>query len=197
MIAGSAADPRVEPSRIIDARVIGGAVIDAPIATTRAALVEQCAKGKGPPAACAALVDRYDRGKSLEFDEQSLYDRACSGGSVIGCRKLGLMLMNQLEDEFTVPGRALLEKACRTDGDALACLHLGDEALTAPDVSTRSERAVSNYFERGCELGSAEVCARLAYLYETLRDVKDLDKAAAAYRRACALGDQPSCTKPP
>lgn len=161
----------------------------------RVALVARCASGHGPVAACAELVKRYDAGTDYDSAAQLLYDRACSGGNVVACRKLGWILLNYIEEEFTSEGRRLLDDMCMKRKDARSCLHLGNYDRTYAEPVFGQHMALTKYLERGCDLGDAEACATVGAIYEKDGKEQDFAKAAAAFGKACSAGTADACTR--
>ena len=78
------------------------------------------------------------------------------------------------------------------EGDAKACFALGAMYHIGDDVGQSFKKAQQSYL-RACELGSAEGCSHLAYMYESGHAGVNLPKAAEYYAKGCELGDAGGC----
>jgi TPR repeat protein len=134
----------------------------------------------------APLVDLLP---SPALRERARLAVGCEGRTAASC----VALARGADDSHDAKGAlGYLARACELD-DAGACAEAGERWLQAPvrDVS----RAVVA-LQRGCAVGGATACARLARLYEDGDGTPANPALATAMRdKACAAGDGNSCRR--
>ena len=139
---------------------------------------------KGSMGSCAIAGRAYQIGRGVQADitrAMKLLDRACTGGSMQGCHRLGEI---ELQNGATDKARALFEKSCNT-GWLPACESFGQLGLSSPAAKVD----VATVFKRSCAGGNFESCASLGKLYETGIGVQQNDaEAVRLYELACASG---------
>jgi uncharacterized protein len=122
-----------------------------------------------------------------------LYERACDGGSAVGCNNLALEIFEGRAsgDGFTLArGAALLQHACEL-GSATACGNLGYYLLEHRTLPRDETRAVG-LLTRACEGGYFRACGFLGSLYyEGARE--DVPRAVEVLDRGCKGHDALSC----
>ena len=142
----------------------------------------QCTKGSMGSCAIAGRAYQIGRGAQANVARAlELLTRACDGGSMQGCHRLGEI---ELQNGATDKARALFEKSCNT-GWLPACDSFGQLGLQ----SAGAKVDVATVFKRACAGGSFESCASLGKLFETGIGVPQSDaEAVRLYELACASG---------
>jgi TPR repeat protein len=139
---------------------------------------------KGSMGSCAIAGRAYQTGRGVQMDivrATKLFDRACTGGSMQGCHRLGEI---ELQSGSTEKARQLFEKSCNT-GWLPACESFGQLGLSSPAAKVD----VATVFKRSCAGGNFESCASLGKLYETGIGIQQNDtEAVRLYELACASG---------
>jgi TPR repeat protein len=125
-----------------------------------------------------------------------LYKQACADKLAGGCAHLALMQRQGGGSVKKDPKLAeqQLKQMCDA-GDGFACYGLGFlYETTVLDHKHPADDVVALY-DKGCTLKSTDACNALGMVYYSGRGgaPKDHDKAAAALRRGCELGDRQSC----
>jgi TPR repeat protein len=99
--------------------------------------------------------------------------RACDGGSPIGCVTLGDMYAagrgGLTKDEARTV--ALYQRAC-DDGRAYGCASLGAMYAAGRGGLTKDEARAVALYQRACDDGDAFGCARLGFMHFTGRSVE-------------------------
>jgi uncharacterized protein len=164
------------------------------------AVATESPKGRIPPrphdpealvAMAGALVDT-DWARA-----QSLYGRACDGGSADACYYTGLASLLGANGPKDVPRAARrLEKACDL-GQADACVELA--SVYEPGDPARAEflfAKAARLTAIGCEAGELRRCGGLAWLHTEGRGVRrDLVEAARLLQKGCDGGEIVLCRR--
>ncbi len=122
-----------------------------------------------------------------------LLQRACDGGSGMGCFNLGLTLEKGWSVAIDLPqARATYARGCQA-GHGKSCGNLG--ALQLKGLGGPVDRAQGlRAHEKGCELGNGISCTALAYaLADGTGVAKNAAKAERLFLRACDLGEGSGC----
>ncbi|HEX6904381.1 MAG TPA: PDZ domain-containing protein [Thermoanaerobaculia bacterium] len=117
-------------------------------------------------------------------------EKACDDGLASGCYLLGVLHAKGAENGLA---NQRFKQACR-DGSAEACGELGGRLLQGIKESAE-EAFIFGLVRTGCDGGSAQGCAYLAYLYATgERGIPKNDaQALVLYDKACHEGDSNAC----
>jgi hypothetical protein len=119
----------------------------------------------------------------------ALFALACAADNVKGCVSLAIWSLRLTRDvKETLP----IFRWGYEQSDEEACAELGDLAMEGRGMP-KSPQQARTFYERSCELGFVEGCARLAWSLEVLRD---FSKALELYREGCAQSHMPSCVSP-
>jgi TPR repeat protein len=138
------------------------------------------------------------RGEVAEFHDDKagaakLYKKACDDKVAGGCAHLAMMHREGGGGIKKDPKLAekKVKELCDA-GDGYACYGLG--IIYETTYGDKTEEIIALY-DKGCTLKSIDACNALGMLYHSGRSgaPKDKDKAAAALRRGCELGDRMSC----
>lgn len=148
-----------------------------------ACLEQRCEKGQA-----RACLERAEQLRGEDEPKRRVFNKkACDGGDLLGCTKLGAMHeRGDGGDKNEAEAFRLYKQACDGDiGDG--CNNLGYLYENGVAVAQDSKEAVRIY-EKGCGLKTGEACSNLGLLYEDGKGVAvDLKKAAALHREACDL----------
>lgn len=142
------------------------------------------------------------RGETAQFkgdlaEAASLYKKACDAKVAGGCAHLALMHREGGGGVKKDP--VLAEKKVKElcdAGDGYACYGLGNiYETTLSNGKPHSADEVIATYDKGCTQKSVDACNALGMVYHSGRSgaPKDKEKAAAALRRGCELGDRMSC----
>ncbi|TPV96331.1 MAG: sel1 repeat family protein [Myxococcales bacterium FL481] len=119
--------------------------------------------------------------------------QACVAGEVYACARWAVM---QQRGEL---GRVDLHAAAQTwrqacDLSAAFCDEFGD-ILRVGDVVPREPALAAARYDEACERGEAYGCRALGGMLASgdASGFPDLERARAAFSKACALGDRPAC----
>jgi uncharacterized protein len=147
-------------------------------------------------AACMRLGWLLERGDQLEQDLPSAalrYEQACNLRSAVGCYHLALLLgrHRDLDAEQSIP--ELLGAAC-AGGQGRACNDLGLALQHGTQGFAASASKAASHYEMACDLGNADGCSNLGFLYSSGRGVARNDSAATDYyRKACTMRSATAC----
>ena len=147
----------------------------------------QCTRGSAT--SCALFARMLQTGDHVAKDEnraKNLYDKACAGGAMPACGRLGeIYIANRRADE----GRALLKRSC-DGGWMTACNSVG----TYLAATGALKQDVFTLFKRSCDGGGAEGCWSLGYLFREGLGVRQNDGEAVRYfQLACEGGAKHGC----
>lgn len=108
------------------------------------------------------------------------YEKACKGGIVDGCFRLGHHGFNE---EQKILALEVLQESCSLN-DWPACTHLGN--LTYKNNKEKGLEILKNT----CNFNNVDACLSLGYLAKTEGDIQTAKKA---YKKACDLEDFGGC----
>ena len=142
------------------------------------------------------------RGNIAEFQDDkakaaTLYKQACDAKVPGGCAYLAMMHREGgggIKKDEKLAEQKLTELCNANDGDGCYGLGITFETTLVAGKLHKPEEIIALY-DKGCSLKSINACSALGMLYYSGRSgvTKDTDKAAAALRKACELGDRTSC----
>jgi TPR repeat protein len=146
-----------------------------------------CAAGSAT--ACRAFGARTALGQGLPRDDakaRELLERACALHDALAC-----VDASKVRHDETLEGWA---RRCR-EGVGEACLEAGNVVRFGADAASHSPVEGARFYERGCKLGVANACMRLAFHAGTgLAMPKDDARMVALYEKACRCGDDTGCS---
>lgn len=164
----------------------------------RALATDACAKGS--LFGCSNLVVLAKNGEGGPRDLQEAYRAgliACKGmDTPVGCRNLSSVLHKEdfvlgepeRRAALTLACSGFAVRSCDTLGDYLADLYIEGQL---PEEAYPLLRGVSL---RLCQFGRRAACSNLGHLVRNgIGGARDDELVERAYRRACHLGDAPSC----
>jgi len=152
---------------------------------------ERCKHDDGD--ACIRLAIGITDGahkSSSGHDALSLFQRACSLGSAIGCTRGGLLIEQGSESVTANPSLAesLYQKGC--DGnDMTACRHLR-LLRTSKKITPSQPGKGQALLQRACDGKESWSCCELGRLYDS---TGNRQQAAVFFRQGCKLGYQAAC----
>jgi TPR repeat protein len=171
--------------------------LDDPDVQRRAFETFRSACNAGVMEGCSQVGGLYAEGIGTAVDlgkARQLYEQACNGSDGLGCSNLGALYAKG-EDVARDDAKAasLYQRAC-DGGFLLACTNLGFMYARGTGVAIDPAKALALY-GRACEGDEPKACVNLGstYLRGTSAVKADRAKAVEYYRKACGLGDQPSC----
>jgi TPR repeat protein len=148
----------------------------------------QCTRGSAT--SCALFARMLQLGVDAPKDSERarrLFERACTGGSVQGCGRLGEVLLGEHRE---ADGRNLLKRSCEA-GWVTACDLLG-RYLTMTGQAQKTD--AFTLFKRACDGGDAEGCWSLGFLFREGVGVRQNDgDAIRNFQLACDGGAKLGC----
>lgn len=142
-------------------------------------------------------IERPDLDRAAELiareREQFLQQEAlCEAGDTAACGKVGVAYVTGIGAPQVRPvGAIYLAEACAADG-AVSCFEAGMLAETSPNEQGQIDAA--QYFDRACELGSAEGCIAFAEKIKSGAEGEyEAGRAEAVLRQTCERGSTQAC----
>jgi Sel1 repeat len=137
-------------------------------------------------------ADRVKEGRVLVgqkryLEAKPIFEKACEGGSMVGCTALGELYNNGypgVARDFP-KARSLYQKACES-GAGDACTNLGWMWENGQGLAKSPEKA-RLFYERACSGGFMLGCTHLAQISD------DRQKARVLYQEACDGGEGKAC----
>ncbi len=128
------------------------------------------------------------------IEARRLYQKACDGGSAMGCFYLGRFYERGLGvRQDYAEARQLYRKAC-DGGSAMGCNNLGYLYQNGRGVTQDYGQARALY-QKGCDGGEAGSCSNLGGLYDNGQGVtQDYGQARRLYQMACDSGSAMGCS---
>lgn len=133
-----------------------------------------------------------------------LSQKACDGGSGVGCAFLGILHGVSLEgkdrdkrdkvkaQELWDKAIPMLEKECNNN-QAFSCEILGNAYVEAYYGMQEDFAKGKKFAEKACDLDKSR-CGTLAYIYDRGKGVEqDYSKAIALYKQSCEAGSDMGC----
>lgn len=122
-----------------------------------------------------------------------LFERACAGGSTIGCNDLASLLVEGRGGPADAARAADLYEAACHRGNAAACANLGTLYLDGRGRA-RDDLVAGLLYGQACKAGLTHACAALAMLYVRGDGVPvDVGQAITLFEDACTHGDATAC----
>ncbi len=145
-----------------------------------------------PPPVVVPLAAASASAPPESADVVSLYERACTGNSAVGCNNLGLVFLEGRHGKKRDAPRAaaLFQRACDL-GLAMGCGNLGFLEHAGNGVARNDAKAVG-LLTRACDAGVLDMCYWLGDVFFG-GEQEDLAHAFEVFEAACKKGHARSC----
>ncbi|WP_169943142.1 tetratricopeptide repeat protein [Campylobacter sp. RM15925] len=152
-------------------------------------------------AACYIFALQLERGGVLDdnstaYKSSDLYKKSCNMGDMDGCKMVGDMYYDGLNDMKQDYAKAMefYSKACKAEVSD-ACLKVG--TLYDSGLGVESDfKTAAKYYKMACDGKNSDGCYNLADMYEVGEGVeKNAKEAMEFYGLACDYGASDACSK--